>query len=318
MARTIQALLLAYASCAALGAKKEKATAGGSKVCSHTGFYSKKIVPLCEKHFPDDSAKNIWIVQFYHPQVKKNLEAREAFEAFAKDEQALSGGKVGAVDCAQNSEFCAKHGIREAPTTRAILHGNARDFKGEHTAERLQAFIKESVAKFRDMEEALKCDAKGLFSDPKKDSAQPLCTETFPPSLEQVPWLISFYEQGDRNKDKTMRSSMNKLADKYGNAPPKKVDAKKKALKLRVGAVECGGQEAGCAALGVTKLPTVRFYRAGADPVDFDSFFDSDEVKQFADARLKEMPKVEEMKPLEADMPEAAPAEQAKAESEEL
>jgi len=313
MIRVIQALLFAYASSVAFCAKKEKATAGGSKACSHTGFYSKKIVPLCEKHFPDDSSKNIWIVQFYHPYVKKVAETREAFEEFAKDEKGLAGGKVGAVDCAQNGEFCAKHGIQEAPTSRAILHGHSRDLHGEHTVEALQAFLEESVAKLKEMQEATKCDVKGLFTDPMKDSALPLCTANFPPSLEQVPWLISFYEQGDVNKDKTMRSTMNKLAEKYGNTPPKKVDAKKKTLRLRVGAVECTRQEAGCADLGISQVPTVRFYRAGAEPVSFDSFFDSGELKQFADARLKEMPKIE-VKRLEADMPEDKSAEKANAE----
>jgi len=88
----------------------------------------------------------------------------------------------------------------------------------------------------------------------------------------------------------------------------KKVDGKKKTLKLRVGVVECMKQEAGCAELGITKFPTVRFYRAGADPVDFDSFFDSGDLKQFADARLKEMPKIE-VKQLEADLPEDGSAE---------
>merc|ERR1712187_1076640 len=104
------------------------------------------------------------------------------------------------------------------------------------------------------MEEALKCNIKGVFTDAGKDATIPLCTNKFPPALEPVPWLISFYESGDKNKDKTMRSVMNKLATKYGNLPPKKVDAKaKKTLKLRVGAVDCS-EQTGCGDLGIASF----------------------------------------------------------------
>merc|ERR1712217_851441 len=105
-----------------------------------------------------------------------------------------------------------------------------REFEGEHTLKGLKSFIKDSAKRVKDMEEALKCNVKGVFTDAGKDATIPLCTNKFPPALEPVPWLISFYESGDKNKDKTMRSVMNKLAEKYGNAPPKKVDAKKKVL----------------------------------------------------------------------------------------
>lgn len=280
-------------------------TKGGSKACSHTGFYSKKVVPLCEKHFPEASSKNAWVVQFYHPYVQKVHEAREGYEALAAaSDKALDGAKVGAVDCQQNQEFCAKQGVREAPTTRVIATGRTRDFEGEHTLEGLQGFFADSLKRFKDMDEALKCDVKGLFTDPMKDQVLPLCTSSFPPALEPLPWLISFYESGDVNKDKTMRSTLNKLADKYGNVPPKKVDAKnKKPLKLRVGAVECGkGND--CAKFGVSTFPTVRFYSQGSEPKEFDSFIDKDELKQFADARLKEMPKPKTVEVLKADMPD--------------
>merc|ERR1712151_846463 len=82
-----------------------------------------------------------------------------------------------------------------------------------------------------------------------------------------------------------------------------KVDAKKKTLRLRFGAIECGDEKNDCESLGVTSYPTIRFYRQGADPVNFESFFDKDEVKQFADAQLKAIPKVE-APALKADMPE--------------
>jgi len=40
--------------------------------------------------------------------------------------------------------------------------------------------------------------------------------------------------------------------------------------------------------------------------MDFDSFIDSDELKQWADSKLKEMPKPEKVEVLKADMSEDA------------
>lgn len=275
--------------------------AGGSKKCSHTGFYSKKVVPLCEAHYPDAASKNAWVVQFYHPRVQKNLDTKEAFEALAGVSEKTLGAKVGAVDCAQNGEFCAKHGIQKAPTTRVLALGNVRDFEGEHELEALQKFVKTTTNRFQEMQKALDCKVRSIFKDPSKDAALPLCTNTFPLSTEAVPWLVSFYESGDKNKDKTMRTTMNKLAEKFGNSPPKKADSKKP-LRMRVGAVDCSEQE-GCGDLGATTLPTVRFY---ADPIamDYDSFFDREEIQKWAEARLKEVPKPKKVAVLTADMPE--------------
>jgi|Transcript_117460 thioredoxin-like negative regulator of GroEL len=298
----IYAVLL---SLAAAGSAKK--SSGGSKACSHTGFYSKKVVPLCERHFPEESSKNAWVVQFYHPYVKKVHDAKEGYEQLAANPDKLSGAKVGAVDCQQNGEFCAKQGIRDAPTTRIISGSRSIDFEGEHSAEALETFITNSMNRFKEMEEAMKCNVKGLFTDGMKDSALPLCTSSFPPPLEPVPWIVSFYDVGDRNKDKAMRNTLNKIAEKYGNTPPKKVDKKsKKPLKLRVGAIDCSSKANDCVQFGVTSLPTVRFYRTGAEPMDFESFIDSDELKQWADSKLKEMPKPEKVEVLKADMSEDA------------
>eukprot|EP00928_Gymnodinium_smaydae_P032805 TRINITY_DN23672_c0_g1_i1.p1 TRINITY_DN23672_c0_g1~~TRINITY_DN23672_c0_g1_i1.p1 ORF type:complete len:327 (+),score=82.90 TRINITY_DN23672_c0_g1_i1:54-983(+) len=277
---------------------------GGSKACAHTGFYSKKVVPLCEKHYPDESSKHVWVIQFYHPYVQENFLTKQAFEDLASAPEKIGGAKVGAVDCQQNGDFCAKHGIRKAPTTRVIQRSDSREFQGEHNTKALQAFVHETTKMFVEAAEALDCKVKGVFTDAKKDAAVPLCTKKFPPSLDTFPWLVAFYESGNVNKDKTMRSVMNKLAEKFGNAPPKKVDAKKKPTKIRVGAVECTDQS-GCDELGITSFPAVRFYRKGADPVDFDSFFDREEVQKFADAQLKLMPKPEVVEVLKADMPES-------------
>lgn len=304
MSLRLRAVVLAALGGMAVCAKPSSA---GSKACSHTGFYSKKVVPLCEAHFPDSSSKNAWVVQFYHPYVKKVHDSREAVEDLAAAPDQISGAKVGAVDCAQNKEFCAKQGIREAPTTRIMLHGNSRDFSGEHTAEGLRKFVGESVGRFKEMEALLDCEVPGLFNDPKRDATVPLCVDKFPPSLEATPWVVSFYEAGDRNKDKTMKSVMNKLAEKYGNNPPKKVDAKAKTLKIRFGAVSCGDKN-DCSKLGVSKSPTVRWYQADGEPADFDSFFDKDELKQWADARLKAMPLAAPAEALKADMAEASGA----------
>eukprot|EP00931_Biecheleriopsis_adriatica_P105686 TRINITY_DN80231_c0_g1_i1.p1 TRINITY_DN80231_c0_g1~~TRINITY_DN80231_c0_g1_i1.p1 ORF type:complete len:378 (+),score=107.22 TRINITY_DN80231_c0_g1_i1:28-1161(+) len=293
-----------------------KATGGGSKKCSHTGYYGKKIVPLCESHYPEISSKHTWVVQFYHPGVQKVFDQREAFEQLAAEPEKIDGVKVGAVDCQQNGKFCSKQGITEVPTTRVMQSGNAREYTGEHTLEALRTYIAESMVRFKQMAEALNCDVKGLFSDAKKDATIPLCASSFPPALEPLPWIVSFYESGDRNKDKTMRGTMNRLAEKYGNSPPKKVD-NKKTPKIRFGAIDCSEEKNDCSKFGVTTYPSVRWYQSGVDPVDFDSFFDSDELKQFASARLKAMPKPEEAKAIEADMEGAAGEASAPGESKQ-
>jgi len=286
-------------------ASQGKPSGGGSKSCSHTGFYPKKIVPLCENHFPDISSKHPWLVQFYHPGVRKVHDQRDDFEQLAS-KKLMSGGapvKVGAVDCAQNGEFCAKQGISQAPTTRAIHAGNSRELTGEHTLAALEKFVEESGKRFKELDEALRCEVKGLFTDAKKDSTIPLCTSSFPPSLEALPWVVSFYESGDRNKDKTMKGTMNRLAEKNGNSPPKKADSRK-VPKVRFGAIDCSEEKNNCGKFGVSTFPTVRWYQSGVDPVDFDSFFDSDELKTWISAKLKAMPKPEAAQLLEADMAE--------------
>lgn len=74
-------------------------------------------------------------------------------------------------------------------------------------------------------------------------------------------------------------------------------------MKLRVGAIDCFSKDSDCEKFGITTFPTVRFYSKWAEPKEFDSFFDSDELKQFVDARLKEQPK-QEVVEFKADMPE--------------
>jgi len=294
-----------WAALLALATAGPKQTTGGSKACSHTGFYSKKVIPMCLSHFPEESSKNAWVVQFYHPWVQKVHEAQAGYEKLAAAGGKIEGAKVGAIDCKENQEFCATHGVSGVPTTRILSAGRSREFEGEYTEDALVSWVSDSMKRFKDMDEALKCDLKGLFTDPMKDSALPLCTASFPPTLEPVPWMVSFYETGDRNKDKTMRTKLNKIAERYGNTPPKKVDAKnKKPLKMRVGAVDCSNKKNDCETLGITSFPTVRFYSSWAEPKDFDSFIDTDELKQFADARLKEKPKVEKVEAVKADMPE--------------
>jgi len=229
-----------WAALLALAAAGPKKTSGGSKACSHTGFYSKKVVPMCKNHFPEASSKNAWIVQFYHPYVQQVHDAKESYEQLAAGGDKLDGAKVGAIDCKENQEFCSTQGIRTVPTTRILSGGRSRDYEGKNTLEALLSFVSDSTKRFKEMDEALKCDLKGLFTDAMKDTALPVCTSSFPPALEPVPWMVSFYETGDHNKDKTMRKTLNKIAEKYGNNPPKKVDAKnKKPLKMRVGAVDC-------------------------------------------------------------------------------
>merc|ERR1712187_411340 len=106
----------------------------------------------------------------------------EAFEALAAAPEAdIAGAKIGAVDCQQNGEFCGTNGIREVPSTRIIFQGQMKEFEGDHSLNNLKVFIKDSVSRFEDMAKALQCGVKGLFTDPKKDAAIPLCTGIFPP-----------------------------------------------------------------------------------------------------------------------------------------
>jgi hypothetical protein len=51
-----------------LGVHESKGTKGGSRKCPGGTFKSKvrdAVVPLCEEHFPQDNAKNAWIIIFY-------------------------------------------------------------------------------------------------------------------------------------------------------------------------------------------------------------------------------------------------------------
>jgi len=84
-----------------------------------------------------------------------------------------------------------------------------------------------------------------------------------------------------------------------------------------VGAVDCS-EQTGCAELGITTFPAVRFYRHGAEPVDFDSFFDREEIQKWGEARLKAMPKPEVVEVLKADMPEDGSSSEGSPKSEEL
>merc|ERR550514_1539279 len=87
-------LAVAFSGPSSFASAKPKATAGGSKACSHTGFYSKKVVPLCERHFPDEASKHVWVVQYYHPYVRRSNDVREGFEQLAAAPDEIAAAKV--------------------------------------------------------------------------------------------------------------------------------------------------------------------------------------------------------------------------------
>jgi len=59
---------------------------GGSAKCA-PGVYKSKmkdaVVPLCEEHFPDDKAKNEWLVMFYNQKDKGAEELKNTVNALA-------------------------------------------------------------------------------------------------------------------------------------------------------------------------------------------------------------------------------------------
>lgn len=67
---------------------KNRGSKGGSAKCPLGVFKSKikdAVVPLCEEHFPDDKAKNDWIVLFYNQKDADTTQLKDAANSLAID-----------------------------------------------------------------------------------------------------------------------------------------------------------------------------------------------------------------------------------------
>ena len=70
------------------GVAKNRGTKGGSAKCAVGVFKSRvkdAVVPLCEEHFPDDKAKNDWLVLFYSSQSSSSADLKEVLHRLAVD-----------------------------------------------------------------------------------------------------------------------------------------------------------------------------------------------------------------------------------------
>jgi len=57
-----------------------RGTKGGSAKCAQGMFKSRvkdRVVPLCEEHYPDENAKNEWLVLFYNEKGSKSADLKE-------------------------------------------------------------------------------------------------------------------------------------------------------------------------------------------------------------------------------------------------
>lgn len=67
---------------------KNRGTKGGSAKCPQ-GVYKSKVkdavVPLCEEHFPDEKAKNEWLVVFYNSKDSDSAKLKTALNSLAAD-----------------------------------------------------------------------------------------------------------------------------------------------------------------------------------------------------------------------------------------
>mmetsp|Transcript_76386 Transcript_76386/g.181681 ORF Transcript_76386/g.181681 Transcript_76386/m.181681 type:complete len:200 (+) Transcript_76386:442-1041(+) len=67
---------------------ENRGTKGGSAKCAQGLFKSKvkdRVVPLCEEHYPDDKAKNEWLVLFYNEKSGDSSDLKEMFNRIAAD-----------------------------------------------------------------------------------------------------------------------------------------------------------------------------------------------------------------------------------------
>jgi thiol-disulfide isomerase/thioredoxin len=96
--------------------------------------------------FPDDKARNIWMVEFYSPQCGHCRRMAPEFEALpAKFKGVVS---VGAVDCQDEYELCRKHNIRSYPTIKLFAGKALRgvEFNGqERSAGAMSKWVLEQV-----------------------------------------------------------------------------------------------------------------------------------------------------------------------------
>mmetsp|Transcript_34035 Transcript_34035/g.79318 ORF Transcript_34035/g.79318 Transcript_34035/m.79318 type:complete len:326 (-) Transcript_34035:241-1218(-) len=70
------------------GIAKNRGTKGGSAKCAVGLFKSRvkdAVVPLCEEHFPDDKAKNDWLVLFYNSKSSTSTDLKEVLHRLAVD-----------------------------------------------------------------------------------------------------------------------------------------------------------------------------------------------------------------------------------------
>jgi len=316
--------LLVHVTLLSVVAKKKKKRGGpppkpkeDEGPCQGMGFYSKQIAKLCAAHYPpDDKTQDVWVVQFYTQNNREVLEARLPYEGLGMTLGKTGEVKIGAVDCSMDAHlnvgFCVKQDISIFPTTRVIIQGHKYDYSGLHNLDSLTRFVQVSRERLANVE----CKVKGLFDEPRKDFVAPLCTETFPPKFsESIPWIVAFYEEGDRKWDKVLKSSLNKIAEKYHNHPPLKErdqNVKEKKVRISVGAVECGDRKQDCGQFEVTKFPTLRFYESTTKYTSYDEkSFKADKLKTWGDDLLRESlrPKHKQEEEEEDDEEEAEESE---------
>mmetsp|Transcript_50745 Transcript_50745/g.145642 ORF Transcript_50745/g.145642 Transcript_50745/m.145642 type:complete len:213 (-) Transcript_50745:61-699(-) len=81
------------------------------------------------------------------------------------------------------------------------------------------------------------CDQslKGLFGEPKKDTAVMLCDENYPSTDSADSWLILFYHQSENTQvGKYFDVQLNKIAKDFGNDLPKGKKGKTKKHRKRI------------------------------------------------------------------------------------
>jgi len=252
-------------------------------------FYGKSsgVKTLGDKAFPDKKSKNTWFVEFYAPWCGHCKQLKPKWVALGK-KLIGSNVKVGAVDCTQNEQICAKHGVQGYPTLKLFKKGKPMDYSGPRELDGMIGFLKYSaglkLAKGKEGsssgkkgKSSGKCKAGGLYTP--KSGVDSFCSKNFPPTSDtENGYFVEFYAPWCGHC-KALKPKWKKLA---------KAVAKKDNLK--VGAVDCTIDQAICQRYGVQGYPTIKFFRNGK-AVDYKGAREVQPMLQFGEREMRKKKK---------------------------
>jgi len=206
------------------------------KGCPSSEFYgSTAVVDVCDLNFPDSKDDNVWLIEFYAPwcghcqQLKPSyIDAAKTLKK-AKEE----GIKIGAVNCVQEQNLCAKYGVKGYPTIKGFVNGKGKSYNGPREKDDMIRFLKDLRASKGTKGGSSKCSSS-LVDSSKKDTVA-LCESHFPDKKSKNSWVVLFHPLvSEKAKIKSLKKDILSLGSTISSGG------------VKFGVVDCGKEDTFC------------------------------------------------------------------------